>query len=517
MARGGARRGGTTWPTLRMRETTSRRGAQGRDWRWPLLWVESGLRMAERRVIHWFRRDLRLSDNTALHEAARNADTVIPVFCFDPAILRRDDMGAPRLAFLLDCLASLERNLAAAGSRLVLREGNPVDELPRLVAETGATAVYWNRDYSPYAVARDRAVAEAGERHGFETRTFKDQVIHESAEVRTQAGGVYTVFTPYSKSWLAQPKPPVLPRFQGKGRVPETLGCGMRTLEGVGWTLAARIPEGGERAARDVLKRFLAGPAARYGGDRDFPAVEGTSRLSPHLRFGTISPRTIFHAARRAGEDADPAGRKSLDKWVSELVWREFYAQILGAFPHVARGAFRPEYDALEWENDGEKFEAWKAGRTGYPIVDAAMRQLNGTGWMHNRLRMIVAMFLTKDLRIDWRWGEKLFMQRLVDGDLASNNGGWQWSAGTGTDAAPYFRIFSPVSQSRKFDPDGAFLRQWVPELRDWSATAIHAPWEAGARPPGYPAPIVDHAESRLKTLAMFQRARERAAGSGGR
>jgi len=462
-------------------------------------------------VIHWFRRDLRISDNTALSEAARRGDQVIPVFILEDALRTGPDVGAGRLAFLLQSAEALRKNLAELGCPLVVRSGRSEELIPQLCRETGTRAVFANKRYEPYAQARDRRLTETLFRARIEFKLYKDAVVWEETEVLTKAGQPYTVFTPYSKAWKQRPIP--APRSQFKpvlsarplSAVPsETLPLDPAVF---GHRCAQSLPLAGERAAREALRQFMAGPVLAYAGQRNFPAVAGTSQLSPHLRAGTIGIRTILRELDRARASATAAQAASCEVFLNELVWREFYTQVLVNFPHVTKGAFRPEYDRLEWSENRDHFAAWCAGQTGYPIVDAAMRCLNATGSMHNRLRMIVAMFLTKDLLLNWQWGERYFMQQLVDGDMAANNGGWQWSAGTGTDAAPYFRIFNPVTQGEKFDPDGHFVRQWVPELTAFSAESIHQPW---AEPlylakTKYPARIVEHDVQRDRCLAMFK------------
>jgi deoxyribodipyrimidine photo-lyase len=340
-------------------------------------------------------------------------------------------------------------------------------------------------------------------------------VVWEEREVLTGSGGVYSVFTPYSKAWKLRPIPGPRPKL-GPAKTPGmgdwiSLPLPSTTAE-LGHPLTQTLFPAGERAARQALDAFVERRVYGYATGRDTPADEGgTSRLSPHLRFGTLGVRTALARLERSRASASTEGeRKGCDIWLSELIWREFYIQILANHPHVAAGSFRREYDRLEWEGREEWFEAWCAGRTGYPIVDAAMRCLNATGWMHNRLRMVVSMFLTKDLLVSWQRGERHFMRQLVDGDLAANNGGWQWSAGTGTDAAPYFRIFNPVSQGEKFDPAGRFVRRWVPELEGVDDRRVHRPWEDGLRAArgGYPSPVVDHVVQRGRCLHMYQKVR---------
>lgn len=464
-----------------------------------------------KRVLHWFRRDLRITDNTALSEAARRAEEIIPVFVLEDALRTGPDVGAARLAFLLRSVESLQKNLETLGYRLLLPRGRSVEVIPDLARQLGVDAVFANRRYEPYALARDEKILHALNAAGVGFEVFKDAVAWEEQEILTQAGRPFTVFTPYSKAWKTRrpvaPRPRLAPGKMAKGPMPADEGLPADAGE-LGHALNQTVPAAGEHAAMKVLNEFLEGPVFQYGSRRDFPALEGTSGLSPHLRCGTIGIRHVYARLRAAREGVGAEGQRQCDVWLNELIWREFYLQILVNFPHVVKGAFRPEYDQLEWGDNESHFQAWCAGQTGFPIVDAAMRCLNATGTMHNRLRMIVAMFLTKDLLLDWRKGERYFMQQLVDGDMAANNGGWQWSSGTGTDAAPYFRIFNPVSQAEKFDPDGAFVRRWVPELAHVGAESLHAPWESPLEcyRRGYPQRIVRHDEQRLKCLEMFKK-----------
>ncbi len=475
-------------------------------------------------LIHWFRRDLRLRDNTALAAAARDSGgAVIPVFIFDETVLRGRFVGAARVRFLLESLEALTAALRERGSTLVLCRGNPQQELLRLLDEHHASGVYWNRDYSPYAVARDTAIKQALHNAGYRARSFKDLVVCEMDEITTNDGHPYKVYTPYARRWhqhliatgVQVADVPDLRPVVGA----ETLSIALPTLVDLGLTTTQQALPGGEQPAHELLRTFtdLQQPLSivSYKEARNLLALPGTSRLSAHLRLGTISVRTCVQAAQNALHSATPPAVVGIEAWLGELAWRDFYVQILYHFPHVLRGAFKPQYDALAWENDADLFAAWCAGRTGYPVVDAAMRQLNHEAWMHNRARMIVASFLTKDLLIDWRWGERYFMQHLVDGDPAANNGGWQWAAGTGTDAQPFFRIFNPTSQGQKFDPQGDYVRRYVPELAAVPDKYMHTPWimsEADQRRYGvrighdYPVPVVDHKVQRKRALELYGR-----------
>jgi deoxyribodipyrimidine photo-lyase len=461
-----------------------------------------------RRVVHWFRRDLRVTDNTALAEAIRRSEIVTPLFVFEDAWTTGPDVGAARLEFLLRSLEALRENLARLGYDLIVRRGRSEAEVPRLCQELQAEAVFCNRRYEPYAQARDDRVCGALHEIGVGFECFKDAVIWEERDLLSQAGDPYTVFTPYARAWrkgnTPQPRPGL--KLAGKKQLP-AIPCDKlpATAMEAGYALAQSIPPAGEQAAHATLKCFLADPVFEYSRHRDHPAIEGTSQLSPHLRCGTIGIRTVMAELSKARAKASPEQQLSCDTFQTELIWREFYLQILANFPHVMKGSFRPQYDALAWSDNRDHFTAWCHGQTGYPIVDAAMRSLKATGWMHNRLRMITAMFLTKDLLLNWQWGERYFMHQLVDGDMAANNGGWQWSAGTGTDAAPYFRIFNPVTQGLKCDPNGAFVRKWVPELAGLPGKSIHEPWKApSSLAINYQQRIVLHEEQRPKCLAMY-------------
>ncbi len=468
-------------------------------------------------VIHWFRRDLRLTDNLALDAAARTGAPVIPVFIFDPAILRGRYFGVPRLAWLIKTLAALDARLRRQGARLLIRQGSPRRVLAELAAQTGAAAVYLNRDYTPYALRRDEDIKRM---LNIPVYVFDDGLLHPPGAVLKPDQTPFAVFTPFKKKWLTLDKTPSVGQpgdcFIPAGGLSLPFDD-LPTLAALGFDGNFKTPEAGEEAAQRRLYDFLARRIHNYQTGRDRLASDpdddtrgGWSFLSPYFRFGLISPRQVYWAAREAYREAGtPEARRSVEQYIGELIWREFYAHILHFHPHALDGNFRPEYDVLQWRDEPNDLQAWTEGRTGYPVVDAAMRQLQHMGWMPNRARMIAASFLTKDLLINWQAGERFFMQWLIDGDPAQNNGGWQWTAGTGTDAQPYFRVFNPVSQSQKFDPDGAYIRRWLPELRGVPLPFIHAPWTMDSPPRDYPPPIADHAFARERALAAFGAARQ--------
>ncbi len=459
-------------------------------------------------AIWWIRRDLRLTDNQVLAEALRQANTVIPVFILDPKLLASPFVGQPRLAFLFDGLRALDADLRKLGSQLILRQGDPLETLTVLRAETGAEAIFAEEDYSTYARQRDEKIAR-----DLPLQLVSGVTVFHPDMLLKADGKPYTVFTPFSRLWRSLPASGnPIPAPQHLPAVPR-----LHSLE---------IPEqphhsnnspfvAGEAEAHKRVSVFADFAIGEYSEARNRMDIEGTSGLSPYLRFGMLSARQAVWAARQASEQAKtPTARQGAETWLNELIWREFYASILYHFPFVRQTAFKTELRQIRWRDDPEGFAAWCEGRTGYPVVDAAMRQLNAIGWMHNRARMITASFLTKDLLINWQEGERYFMQQLLDGDPASNNGGWQWTAGTGTDAAPYFRVFNPILQGLKFDPQGNYVRRWVPELARVTEKFIHNPWEmplelqkqAGCQIGNdYPAPIVDHAFARQRVLVAYR------------
>lgn len=465
-----------------------------------------------RPAIHWFRRDLRVADNRALHGAASTGRPVVPVFITSSWRKHHAWTGPNRQHFLCGCLASLARNLEALGGRLIVRSGEAVEELDRLIRESGAAELHFNLDPDPFGREVEARLRARCAELGVACHGHADVTLHAPDEVLTRAGQPYRVFTPYHRAWSALEKPSPVPK-------PESLStpAGLESLPlptPAHWGLSApttTLVEPGERAARQRMKDAVEHRIAGYDATRDLPAVDGTSRLSQDLRWGLVSIRTLHARASAVAAGLPPARRTGIETFLKELAWREFYIAILHHFPNVLDEEFNPEWRGLPWDEPGERFAAWQEGRTGFPIVDAGMRELLATGHMHNRLRMITAMFLTKDLHLDWKLGESWFLRHLVDGEIASNNGGWQWSAGTGADAAPYFRIQNPWSQTAKHDPTGAYIRRWVPELADVPTPLLLVPPKDG-RPiaPGYVAPIVDHARERERTLSIFNRHRQR-------
>ncbi|MGB8339203.1 MAG: deoxyribodipyrimidine photo-lyase [Burkholderiales bacterium] len=459
----------------------------------------------------WFRRDLRSHDHAALHQALTQSRSVHCVFVFDTGILdklaRKDDR---RVEFIWHSIVELQESLEKMGGGLIVLHGNAEQEIPQLAHELGVNAVFVNHDYEANALTRDEYVAEELRQSGIDFHSSKDQVIFEKHEVLTQNNKPFTVFTPYKNAWLKRFTDDDMAPYEiekYKKHFARPTQKGLPSLEQIGFekTNIIKYIQSGASGAQGLLADFQK-RMADYKDARDFPAVRGVSYLSVHLRFGTISIRELVRAARAKTN-------RGAECWLSELIWREFYFNILHHFPHVAERSFRPEYDLIQWENNQALFAAWCEGKTGYPLVDAAMRQINQTGYMHNRLRMIVASFLTKDLHIDWRWGENYFADNLNDFDLAANNGGWQWAASSGCDTQPYFRIFNPVTQSERFDAEGKFIRKYIPELTHCDNKRIHAPWlmtpleqQAAGVVIGkdYPAPVVDHAVAREKTLRMY-------------
>lgn len=454
-------------------------------------------------VIWWIRRDLRVADNPALKAAMQAADQVLPLFIRDPGLMA---LNAPkRIAFLNNGLISLDKQLRARGGQLYLRTGKPVEVLRGLMQESGAEVIFAEEDYTPYARKRDGEVASE-----LPLQLQVGLTVHHPLAVLKPDGSAYTVFTPFSKAWKALPLTSRrIDEQDFRVNTPQGLATELLPEPGGGLIFAA-----GEEEAQKRLDLFLEQKVVDYYDGRNRLDEDGTSSLSPYFRFGMLSARAAAQAVRQKIETLPGNFQKGADTWLNELIWREFYHAILYHFPHVKRQAFNQSLKDIAWRDVPAELAAWQNGLTGYPVVDASMRQLAETGWMHNRGRMIVASFLVKDLLINWQEGERWFMQHLVDGDIAANNGGWQWTAGVGTDAAPYFRIFNPVLQAKKFDPNGEFVRRWVPELKRLPRELIHEPWLMSAEDQSqyacrvgkdYPAPIVDHREARQRTLQAFK------------
>jgi deoxyribodipyrimidine photo-lyase len=458
--------------------------------------------------IVWFRNDLRLADNPALIAGLGSGRPVVAVYVLDEVTAGVRPPGAASRWWLSHSLESLDASLHALGSRLILRRGPAEQAIASLAAECDAEAVYWNRIYDQGSRERDARLKLALSQRGVAAESLKANLLFEPWEVKTVAGEPFRVFTPFWRACRNLPSPGQPLPAPKRLPAPEAWPASDRLAD---WRLLPRAPDWsgglgaswapGETGAIARLTAFLDETVEHYREARDLPAVDGTSRLSPHLAFGEISPRQIWRAATTRGHSA------ATEKFPAELGWREFAYNLMFHFGDLARRNFRPEFDAFPWSDDSNAVEAWRRGRTGYPIVDAGMRQLWTTGWMHNRVRMIVASFLTKDLLVDWRVGERWFWDTLVDADPANNSAGWQWVSGSGADAQPYFRIFNPVLQGEKFDPTGDYVRRWVPELAGLPDKAIHRPWTSVQRPPAgiYPEPVVDHGKARDRALAAFR------------
>lgn len=427
-------------------------------------------------TVFWFRRDLRLDDNTALYHALKENENVLPIFIFDKNILDQlEDKYDRRVDLIHQCLTEIQKPLSGFGSSLKIFYSQPIDVFKELSKEYSLKNVYANHDYEPYAKERDEEVRKFLSSVNCELTTYKDQVIFEKDEVTKDDGKPYTVFTPYSRKWKAKLKPFYFKPFPTEKYFEsffKTKPFEIPSLEKIGFKKSDIVFS----RPSTINKKLL----VEYQNNRDLPAVAGTTRMSMHLRFGTVSIRKLVKTTLNVSET-----------WLNELIWREFYMTILWHFPHVVNGAFKKEYDFIKWRNNEKEFDLWCRGKTGFPIVDAGMRELNATGFMHNRVRMIVSSFLIKDLLIDWKWGEAYFAKKLNDFDLSANNGGWQWAASSGCDAAPYFRIFNPTSQQERFDPNFEYIKKWVPEFGTDK----------------YHEPMVDHKEARERTLVVYKKA----------
>jgi len=449
------------------------------------------------RAIHWFRRDLRLTDNSALNAACARTKELVPVYILSDWKNCHLWTGPKRQKFLCECLDSLSGNIAHLGGQLIIRQGEALAELLKLVEDSGAEAIFLNQDVDPFGQAIEESLRQ---KSPVPVHFFQDTALHGPEEILKDDGTPYRVYTPFSKKWLAADKPKPRGRPKAIASPTNLTSLPLPTLET--WGLhdeGSDICPGGEKAARERMKTALANRVEHYDTTRDIPSVPGTSRLSQDLRWGTLSIRELYHKALACQSR----------QYLKELGWREFYFQILHHFPEVLKLEFNPDWRGLPWHEPEDQFEAWKTGRTGFPIIDAGIRELLHTGFMHNRVRMIVAMFLTKDLHLDWRLGEQFFAQHLLDGEIASNNGGWQWSAGTGADAAPYFRIQNPWTQTKRFDQMGDYLRKWLPELAEVDAQLLYEPpTDQTPIASGYVLPILEHSRERAVTLAIFKKHR---------
>jgi deoxyribodipyrimidine photo-lyase len=467
-------------------------------------------------ILFWHRRDLRISDNIGLAAARQKSPRIVGLFCLDPIILGGDAIAPARVTYMIGCLQELQQKYLQAGSQLLILKGNPSQAIPALAEALKVRFVFFNLDIEPYAKQRDKQVKEALQEKGITVENFWDQLLEAPGKILTQSSKPYTVYSPFWKNWSQQAKqPPAQVLENVKGLTDKEIAIAKKagvielpTAKDLGfiWNNPLLLAPG-ETAAQERLTEFCDRAIYEYREQRNFPAIDGTSRLSAALKFGAIGIRTVWQATIDACENSrSDEALDSIKAWQQELAWREFYQHCLYFFPELAEGAYRENFKNFPWENNEDYFQAWCEGKTGYPIVDAAMRQLNETGWMHNRCRMIVASFLTKDLLINSQLGEKYFMQKLYDGDLAANNGGWQWSASSGMDPKP-LRIFNPASQSQKFDPEGEYIRQWLPELSsvdtEYLVTGKIPPLERARC--DYPQPIVDHNRQQKEFKRRYQ------------
>ena len=469
-----------------------------------------------RPIVVWFRRDLRTDDHAALWRAAQTGVPIVPLFIVDRRLIAELPSDGTIFDFQAACLSELADRLAYLGAPLCIRYGEPTEVFHALFNELSVAVLYYNRDYEPYARERDRAVEALARTYGVTVRSFKDHVLVEPWEVATADGKPFVMYTPFFRAWSAVPKPEPFGEPEHLRGVPGLRSDPIPKAVHLGKpaTIARWAVDPGMHAAHKRWERFRSGGLLQYHKSRDFPALEeGSSRMSPYLRFGAISIRRLYWDAVAYLQDPRLSAeeRTAIERFIAELAWREFFQHVLWHFPDTPRRSFRPLGDAFPWENNEHLFRAWSEGRTGYPLVDAAMRELNETGYMHNRVRMVVASFLVKDLHIDWRWGERYFRSKLLDGDLASNVGNWQWAASVGVDTRP-LRIFNPIRQSRRYDPDGTYIRRWVPELSELPATSIHEPWRSGRPGTEYPHPIVNHTERKRLFERIYTQLRSRSA-----
>ena len=463
-------------------------------------------------ILFWHRNDLRIWDNIGLSAAKQKSDRVVGLFCLDTDILSQGDIAPARVKYMMGCLRELEQRYRDLGSQLLIIKGKPDKLIPSLAKEIAAQGVYWNLDVEPYSQRRDRAVREALKEQNITVATFWDRLLHSPGEILTQSESPYKVYTPFWRNWNQQPKPAIADKIEslqglGDRDIPKTV-IELPTAESLGFTWDNPLPLApGETAAQEQLAIFSDRAIYEYDEQRNYPGIEGTSLLSAALKFGAIGIRQVWQTTVEVLENCrSDEGRQNVVTWQKELAWREFYQHCMHFFPELEKGAYRDEFKDFPWDNNESHFQAWCEGKTGYPIVDAAMRQLNEIGWMHNRCRMIVASFLTKDLIVNWQWGEKYFMQKLFDGDLSANNGGWQWSASSGMDPKP-LRIFNPASQAQKYDPEAEYIRQWLPELRSIDTEHL----VTGKIPDDerdrcdYPQKIVEHKAQQRKFKELYK------------